>query len=224
MQNVIHVNVRTYDLRRNGISNSVLRCLAQWEPFETAVRRASLLWLGHVARMSVDKPQKQTFFGWIADAKGKERCPFKQAQWINSCLRQAGIPELEWFRLAQDRELWRKTVLTAFPLSQLIPTRKGSSTQAWQVGDPLPHWARPALNAPPEREYAHSEEELGDQTRGDALEPEPGSYGRERRPLATDVKTIPPGLRLAPFVHCPFQRPTSWPSTMKPNMQSVTHS
>ena len=36
---------------------------------------ASLLWLGHVARMSAEQPQKQALFRWAENARGKERCP-----------------------------------------------------------------------------------------------------------------------------------------------------
>jgi len=64
-------NMRIYTLRRQGLSNAILCRMAQWESFITAARRASLLWLGHVARMSVDTPQKQLMFGWITDAGAK---------------------------------------------------------------------------------------------------------------------------------------------------------
>ena len=90
------------------------------------------------------------------------------------------------FSFCRDRDIWKKTVLTAFPPESVDP-HKERDFNAWQVGDPLPHWARPALNDPPEREYAHSEEELGDQTRGDALEPSPCSKSTSGacRPAAT---------------------------------------
>ena len=57
-------NMRTYTLRHQGLSNAVLCRMVQWEPCMVSARRASLLWLGHVARMSVDAPQKQLLFGW----------------------------------------------------------------------------------------------------------------------------------------------------------------
>ena len=76
MQGVIHIAIRRClgyrlrDLRKAGITNEVLRNLAQWEKFDTAVRRASLLWLGHVARMPVEALQKQVLF---ATASGKAK-------------------------------------------------------------------------------------------------------------------------------------------------------
>ncbi|CAE7261281.1 unnamed protein product [Symbiodinium sp. CCMP2592] len=71
---------RLKELRQAGITNEVMRNLVQWEKFDSAVRRASLLWLGHVARMPAESPQKQIMFGWVEGHKAKMRCPFKQAQ------------------------------------------------------------------------------------------------------------------------------------------------
>ena len=76
-----------------------------------AVRRASLLWLGHVARIPTDSPQKQVMFGWVEGNKAKVGCPFKQAQWLSSCLRQAHIPEMDRLHLAQNKSEWKKQVL-----------------------------------------------------------------------------------------------------------------
>eukprot|EP00438_Fugacium_kawagutii_P009511 Skav209387 [mRNA] locus=scaffold3334:137441:141157:+ [translate_table: standard] len=211
MQTVIHValrrvlGVRTYHMRRHGISNLVLRKLAQWEPFESAVRRASLLWLGHVARMSVDQPQKQAIFGWIEDACGKERCPFKQAQWINSCLYQAGISEIDWFRVAQNRSEWRHRILTAFPPEVVDPLRE-REFNGWKVGDPIPQWARPTAQESREREYEHSEDELGAHRHGPQAEAESGSYGRERNPRRDRRQPRPPGQPQCPVCHETFAK------------------
>ena len=49
-------NVRTSALRRCGLSNAILCRMVQWEPFLISARRASLLWLGHVARMDISAP------------------------------------------------------------------------------------------------------------------------------------------------------------------------
>ena len=84
-QAVIHVavrrafNVRTSVLRHHGLSNGILCRLAQWEAFLTSARRASLLWLGHIARVPVTAPQKQILFGWLDHASAKPHSPFKQA-------------------------------------------------------------------------------------------------------------------------------------------------
>lgn len=140
LQAVIHLavrrafNIRTYSLRRRGLSNATLCRLAQWEPFLTAARRASLLWLGHIARMPTSAPQKQLLFGigWLENAGAKQHCPFKQAQCIS---------EIDWFRLAQNKSQWRTLVLTAFPVEQVAPSRE-QELDAWKLRDPLPEWGK----------------------------------------------------------------------------------
>ena len=61
--------------------------------------------------MPVGSPQKQVMFGWVEGHKAKLGSPFKQAQWLNACLRQAGISEMDWFRLAQNREIESTTAV-----------------------------------------------------------------------------------------------------------------
>ena len=188
MQNLIHFairrvfNTRLRALRQQGITNQILRKMVQWEPFDVAVRRSTLMWLGHVARMSTAQPQKQVLFGWIDTAKAKQRCPFKQAQWVNSCLRQAGIAEIDWLRLSQDRTGWKRLVYTAFPPEKVLPERE-RELDAWRVGDPIPEWAMGEQADPQVQEFSDSEAELGEQRRGGAQEPAPRPYGRRpRRP------------------------------------------
>ena len=120
-QKVIHLairrclGIRLRMIHPYGLSNHVLRHLAQWETFETMVRRATLMWIGHVARMHVDQPQKAVMFGWIENAGAKPHAPYRQAQWINSCLKKAQTPEADWFRLAQNKTEWKKRIYEAFP-------------------------------------------------------------------------------------------------------------
>ena len=86
-------------------------------------------------------------------------------KWINSCLFQAGISELDWFRLAQDGALWRKKILQAFP-AETIDSHKEREFNAWKVGDPIPAWARPTAMEHEERVYEHSEDEMGQHGHG----------------------------------------------------------
>ena len=71
-------------LRGYGLSNDILSNMAQWEQFESLVRRSTLMWIGHVVRMEHMQPQKAIMFGWLDGAGDK-------------------ISEMDWFRLAQDR-------------------------------------------------------------------------------------------------------------------------
>ena len=66
-----------HDLR---ISNEMLRKAAGWPTTKSMVMRASLTWLGHVARMPVHRRPKQMLFGWW---KGREPKP---NTWIPSTL------------------------------------------------------------------------------------------------------------------------------------------
>ena len=158
------LNVRTYNLRRCGLSNAILCRMVQWEPFLTSARRASLLWLAHVARMEFSAPQKQLLFGWLSEAGAKQHSPFKQAQWLNACLRDANISEIDWYRLAQNRARWQKVVHEAYPKEVVLLDRE-RELDAWRVGQPIPRWAR--NNQPQgERNYEDSDNELGERRRG----------------------------------------------------------
>ena len=96
--------------------------------------------------MTTSQPQKQLLFGWNECTKAKQRCPFKQAQWINSCLRAANLSEMDWFRPAQERSEWKKRVYSAFPVEAVLRERERELDQ-WRLGDPIPVWAQPREGA-----------------------------------------------------------------------------
>lgn len=73
------LNVRLGMMHQHGLSNRILSNLAQWESFEDTVRRATLIWAGHVARMSVSHPQKAVMYGWMSGALPKPHAPSRQA-------------------------------------------------------------------------------------------------------------------------------------------------
>lgn len=62
-------------IHRAGLKNRVLTYLAQWESFDNLVRRGTLMWIGHIARMHVNQPQKVVLFGWLEGAGAKEHAP-----------------------------------------------------------------------------------------------------------------------------------------------------
>ena len=93
---------------------------AQWEPISSNLARYSLLWLGHVSRMSVDRRPKQLLFGWWEDHARRPSAPKGQTQWLNKLIEQAGIPALDWFRLAQDTGAWIRLVNAAYPAQVII--------------------------------------------------------------------------------------------------------
>ena len=71
------LGVRMGLIQQAGLNNRVLTHLAQWESFDNMVRRATLLWIGHIARMHVDQPQKAVLFGWLEGAQAKAHAPSK---------------------------------------------------------------------------------------------------------------------------------------------------
>ena len=76
---------------------------AGWMSVKHLVYRQVLSWTGHVARMSKERMPKMAMFGgWEGhDRRSRERQT--QNGFIRLVLREAGIPELDWFRLAQDK-------------------------------------------------------------------------------------------------------------------------
>lgn len=124
-------------IHRAGLKNRVLAYLAQWESFDNLVRRGTLMWIGHIARMHVNQPQKVVLFGWLEGAGAKEHAPPRQVQWINACLRAAKIPEADWFRLAQDRSVWKHLVYEAFP-NEVVSPQHERALDRWRIGQVLP--------------------------------------------------------------------------------------
>ncbi len=152
---------RLGSLHRQGLSNTILQHLTQWEFFETMVRRATLMWVGHVARMTVDQPQKAIMYGWLQGAKAKPHAPSRHAQWINSCFKQAGIPESDWFRLAQHRDKWKQLVYAKFPPERVCST-KATMLDNWRPGRPVPQFAQPHGERVEQNEEAQgSDEDIG---------------------------------------------------------------
>ena len=159
------LGVRMGMIHHAGLSNSVLHKLTQWESFENMVRRATLMWVGHVARMSIHQPQKAMMFGWLHDAKAKPHAPSRQAQWVNGCFKVAGIPESDWFRLAQNKAAWRRLVHERFP-PETVDSTKERQLDSWSVGRPLPAFAQ-TPHQPEDMEMGQgSDDNVGDVRRG----------------------------------------------------------
>ena len=57
----------------------------------------------------------------------------RQQQWLQYLLAQTQVTELDWFRVAQDREEWKRVVLATFPITK-IDKRKEALLNAWEPG------------------------------------------------------------------------------------------
>ena len=138
-------------LHEYHISGKVLRKAAGWPSTTHMIMRASLIWLGHVARMSVHRRPKQVLFGWWKGRTMKAHAWIGQSRWLERCLAQAGIVSEDWFRLAQNRKEWRKRIIQALPERVLTPQDR-SSLDSWRPGLPMPDHSptAPVLPAPQE--------------------------------------------------------------------------
>ena len=70
---------------------------ARWQPIDQVIKRETLKWIRHIARMGRDRLPKIAIFGW-RNLGGRIR-PSKMDK---SVLKEAKIPEMDWFRAAQS--------------------------------------------------------------------------------------------------------------------------
>ena len=110
---------------------------AGWDPMITYIQRQSLIWLGHIARMHVDRLPKVALFGWWQGQEGRRTCRIAHPKYFSNCLGQAGIPELDWFRIAQHRKDWRGLVQKAYPKIKLSKKHL-MDVNKWRPGQDLP--------------------------------------------------------------------------------------
>ena len=120
-------------MHSNHVNGDMLCEFAQWEPFEFTIARQSLFWLGHVARMGCERLPKQALFGWWKGHNIKQHPHMRQQQWFQYLLAQIQVTELDWFRIAMDREEWKKVVLTAFPVTK-SDRQHEVRLNAWEPG------------------------------------------------------------------------------------------
>ena len=106
-------------MHATGVTDEALRQAAQWEPIKATVMRQTMTWLGHVARMPIERRPKQFMFGWWQDHVRKAHPIRTQAQWMETVVTHAGVTLTDWFRLAQDKAAWRTAVHRAFPVHKV---------------------------------------------------------------------------------------------------------
>ena len=138
--------------------------MTQWEPFEITISRQCLLWLGHVARMSKDRLPKKALFGFKQENFIRRNPPFRQGSWLRHLLAQIQLSELDWYRVAQDRQAWQNAVLNVFP-TYTMERNRDIILNRWKLAD-----GKPAL--PPAR-FVHSRRA---KTRGHKKDPVAGNF------------------------------------------------
>ena len=99
----------------------------------------ALKWLGHICRMPIDRLPKLALFGtWIHNTRSPTKA-HTQTYWISEVLRTADIHQLDFFRLAQNRDptKWDALIKQAFPHRTLTTAAKRALNN-WRPGHPLP--------------------------------------------------------------------------------------
>ena len=131
-----------FNMKEHSVKDIDLVAAARWETIGTEVRRTTLQWLGHVARMPIHRRPKQMLNGWLVlPQRMRKYWGEPQASWLRDALRRAEMSQIDWFRKAQDRRGWRTAVAKAFP-KQTTEKKWEEKINAWRPGGTLP--ARPA--------------------------------------------------------------------------------
>ena len=80
-----------------------------------------------------------------------------QPWWFKTVLQKAQISEVDWFRVAQDRRLWRKITYGAFPNYKLSKGRQ-RALDDWKMGEPLPIYVPPEPVEPHHKPYINADD------------------------------------------------------------------
>ena len=90
-------------MAQRHVSHDIMRQAVEWPSVDSLIWRATLMWLGHVARLGRERLPKIGIFGWWAGREARAGGATSQLLWLTKVLRDAGIPEMDWFRLAQSK-------------------------------------------------------------------------------------------------------------------------
>ena len=126
-----------FNMSENNYSDASLRNMVCWDSFSTLIHRQVLKWVGHVARMQTCRAPKMALFGWPSSLESHRSARYTFPQWVAWLLQKYGIPEMDWFRLAQKPTgNWLQILDQALPRSK--PSRQyQSSLNSWKVGDAI---------------------------------------------------------------------------------------
>ena len=123
------------DVREHKIRHDRLYKAACWLPVDKVIKRETLRWLGHVARMKKDRLPKIALFGWRKGIDQKTVW-YDQRRWLKNILKEAQIPEMDWFRAAQSKGpggKWEWMIDRAFPKYKMFKYHK-EQVNKFQVG------------------------------------------------------------------------------------------
>ena len=115
------------EVREHKIRHDRLYKAACWLPIDKVIKRETLRWMGHVARMKKDRLPKIALFGWRKGVDPKVGTWYGQERWMKNVLKEAQIPEMDWFRAAQSRGpsgKWQWLIDRAFPRDKATKSHK----------------------------------------------------------------------------------------------------
>ena len=128
-----------HNMREWHVSDAAMYKAVGWESMADVVRRLSLSWLGHVARMPIHRTPKIAIFGWLGDRKYKMVGAWRgdQTAWFAKAIKESGVDQIDWFRVAQDRKAWKRMIDKQYPLIT-ISKNHARELDAWGPGKALP--------------------------------------------------------------------------------------
>ena len=89
-----------HNIQEHHVSDEMFYRAAGWDSISDTTRRITPHWVGHIARMPVTRVPQQMLLGWWAGHQGKNRFGVVlQPIWLRVRVRDANIPEIDWFRM-----------------------------------------------------------------------------------------------------------------------------
>ena len=102
------------------VTNTEVLERANCSSIESMIRRSRLRWLGHVSRMDNSRIPKQLLFGELKLGKCNRGRPHKRwKDCIKEDLRAFQIDLKTWYKVAQDRCLWRRALFSGLETCEL---------------------------------------------------------------------------------------------------------
>lgn len=101
------------EMEERGKNMQDVRNDLQVKSLRWKIEKRTLQRIGHILRMSNDRPTKAAVLGWLEKLEGRPKCPGKKRKTLlywKKILKEAGIEWTTADELAADRKIWRAKV------------------------------------------------------------------------------------------------------------------